>query len=420
MSRSARAAVLLVLLAAALAWPGGAGAHGRSTSTSSIAVEPGATPQARITLRASLSDLQRSIPMLGATAAPDGGLSPGSSRLVDDYLSSGLRLLAGGVPCERIGPVLPVAASDPTHVGRTWRVACAAPGPLVVELVAFFDARPGHLHLARTRIGDGPAAEGVLVLESPRLALGGGGDPEQAAAGFGSYLALGVEHILSGVDHVCFVLALLLVGATAWEVATIVTGFTAAHSVTLALGVLGVVRPEAVAVEALIGLSIVVVALENFMETSPSSTARRLRSGLTAFLVLAVGASLAGLLAVPPLALAGIGLFSLCYLALLGHVARPARLRWLVAFVFGLVHGFGFASVLSEAGLPPDRLARALVGFNLGVELGQLGLVALAWPPYHALLVRRPGLRPLCVQVGSAAVLAAGLYWFLGRSLGSA
>jgi hypothetical protein len=141
--------------------------------------------------------------------------------------------------------------------------------------------------------------------------------------------------------------------------------------------------------------------------------------------MLALGASLTaaalaaalGALALPASALLGVGLFALCSLGLLERLASPARLRWLVAFVFGLIHGFGFAGMLAEIGLPPGRVAAALLGFNLGVELGQLAIVAVTWPLLRILLRREPVQRRLLIQLGSTPILAAGLYWFLSRSL---
>jgi len=124
-----------------------------------------------------------------------------------------------------------------------------------------------------------------------------------------------------------------------------------------------------------------------------------------------------GALALPVSALLGIGLFALCSLGLQGRGEQPARMRWLVAFVFGLIHGFGFAGVLAEVGLPPGRTAAALLGFNLGVELGQLVIVALCWPLLWLAMRRAPAQRRLLIQLGSSPILAAGLYWFLGRSL---
>jgi len=195
-----------------------------------------------------------------------------------------------------------------------------------------------------------------------------------------------------------------------------VTGFTAAHSVTLALGVLGVIRPSSAAIESLIGLSIAIVALENFVETSAPRVARAALGGLAALLAAGCAGALAGRFAVPAATLAGVALFTFCYAGLLARVRRPETLRWSVAFVFGLIHGFGFAAALTESALPPDRLLSALFGFNLGVELGQIAIVLLAWPLLRLVLRRSEEARAFTMQLGSAPVLAAGLFWFLSRA----
>jgi hydrogenase/urease accessory protein HupE len=143
----------------------------------------------------------------------------------------------------------------------------------------------------------------------------------------GAYLQLGVEHILSGIDHLLFVLALMLL-VTGWKrlVATI-TAFTVAHSITLAAATLGFVTVPGRPVEACIALSIVFVASEIV----------RARQG---------------------------------------NPGMAQRWPWLVAFIFGLLHGFGFAGVLSEVGLPQNAIPLALAFFNIGVELGQLAFIA--------------------------------------------
>jgi hydrogenase/urease accessory protein HupE len=142
------------------------------------------------------------------------------------------------------------------------------------------------------------------------------------------YLTLGVEHILMGIDHLLFVLALLIITRGTWPLVKTVTAFTVAHSVTLALATLGFVRVPQAPVEAVIALSIVFVASEILR-------ARRGREGVT------------------------------------------ARAPWVVAFAFGLLHGFGFAGALSETGLPQGHIPLALLFFNLGVEGGQLLFVAV-------------------------------------------
>jgi hydrogenase/urease accessory protein HupE len=143
----------------------------------------------------------------------------------------------------------------------------------------------------------------------------------------GVYLKLGVEHILTGVDHLLFVLALLIITGGGWKLVKTVTAFTIAHSITLAAATLGYVQVPSRPVEAVIALSIVFVAVEIVHRRSG-------REGIT------------------------------------------ARAPWIVAFTFGLLHGFGFAGALSEVGLPQGNIPLALLFFNVGVEIGQLLFIA--------------------------------------------
>ena len=166
----------------------------------------------------------------------------------------------------------------------------------------------------------------------------------------GTYLGFGIEHILTGIDHLLFVLALMLLTTGTWRLLKTVTAFTVAHSITLALATLGLVHVPSKPVEAVIALSIVYVAAEILH-------ARR------------------------------------------GRIGLAARMPWIVAFTFGLLHGFGFAGALSEVGLPAGQIPVALLFFNLGVEAGQvlfiaavLALVAVArrvrvaWPRWAELV----------------------------------
>ena len=145
---------------------------------------------------------------------------------------------------------------------------------------------------------------------------------------------------------------------------------------------------------------------------------RRIPAVVTASLAAATLLALVGVGGLSAIALAGLGLFALCHFALLDRTPRPGRLRAAVAFGFGLVHGFGFAGVLAELDLPPGRLALALFGFNAGVELGQLAVVACAWPCLRALA--RPGrgrALTLVAEACSAAICGLGIFWFLTRAL---
>jgi hydrogenase/urease accessory protein HupE len=209
---------------------------------------------------------------------------------------------------------------------------------------------------------DGQMRVYTITTAQPRVRLYGSADDRRGMGEIAqAYTVLGVEHILSGFDHLMFVFALLfLVGFNRRLVWTI-TAFTAAHSVTLALAALGLLTLRSPPVEATIALSIVLVAGEAL------------------------------------------------------HKEATLSRRWpaLVAFLFGLVHGLGFAGALKDIGLPQNHLPVALLTFNVGVELGQLLVVGLAWLVWRTLagwpkfaVARTPAL----YAIGSVAA-----YWSIGR-----
>jgi len=281
----------------------------------------------------------------------------------------------------------------------------------------FLDLAPTHLHFARLRLGGQPSVERVLSDAERTWTIGDSAAHTAVGDSFADFLLLGVGHILTGYDHLVFLLGLLLLGGSLLDVVRIVTGFTAAHSITLALAVFGIVRPERAPIEALIGLSIALVAAENLWLAGGRRPAPRWILS-AALLALAIGAW-RGRGSVPALTLAGLALFAACYFGLVLRAARPAPLRAAVAFIFGLIHGFGFAGVLLEAELPSERLARALFGFNVGVELGQVAAVLALWPLLQLAARWRGGLlyRPI-IEYGSALILAVGMFWFVSRSYG--
>lgn len=382
-----RGALALAVLAAALLVAFAAGAHGRGSSHSTWTLDASG---ARVRLRLQAVELA--------------GLPP-----LDDA-SFARRLRLGG--CTVIDGSLTRGSSDPAWVEVSWRVACTErPRVLVSEL--FADVAPGHLHFVRLRAADGRLlGEQVLAAGARSWQL-----PETAAEPtLGESVLLGARHILSGADHLVFLLVLLVGAVALRNLVFVVTGFTLGHSVTLALAALGHVEPDTGAVEALIGLSIALVALENGWSLSQRRSSYLPAAAVAA--IAAVGAVVAARSGELPFALAGMALFSGCYFALLGRAERPERWRAAIAALFGLVHGFGFAGALLDAPRPVAHALTALFGFNLGVELGQLALVAVAWPLLALAARRAPELRQRVVVYGSALALAAGTFWFVERALG--
>jgi hydrogenase/urease accessory protein HupE len=195
------------------------------------------------------------------------------------------------------------------------------------------------------------------------------------SAVLGVFIPAGIEHIMIGPDHVLFLIGLLLLGGSMWRLAAIVTAFTVGHSMTLSLAALDVVSPPANLVEPAIALSIVFIGADNLLVQRDVMRRR---------------------LADPP-------------------TRTPRDIRPWVAGVFGLVHGFGFASVLKELGLPLTALGWSLFAFNAGVEIGQLAIVLVVATLLAAMRQRHPAAARLVAIGGSVIVVAAGAYWFVQR-----
>ncbi|HPG27928.1 MAG TPA: HupE/UreJ family protein [Myxococcota bacterium] len=396
-------------------------AHTRSVSYSTWEIDPGG---AEVALRIQLLELSR----LGPDALPEdfpqtrrpGPDAVGPAADTDVWarrLPSELVLISDGIRCVPAAPAHR-EPDAPGWVRYAWRVECPTDGPrLILRSHVLLDVAPSHLHFARVRFADTSDVlrERVLTESSPDFVLRSSAQDAMQVAGSGlaDYVRLGIEHILSGWDHLAFVLGLLLLANRLGDVARLITGFTLAHSLTLALAVLDLVEPRGAAVEAVIAYSVALVAVERCW----LSAGRDRR--IPAAVVLALGGlacfGATGASVLPFASVLGLILFTACYFALLGRDGS-AWLRVCLTFAFGLVHGFGFAGVLLEMALPTDRLVPALLGFNLGVEIGQIAVVVALWPAL-VLLRRREGLRfSLAGDLVAAGLCGLGTYWLIERA----
>jgi hypothetical protein len=391
--------MLVVLLCAAAP----AAAHDRTVSYSTWDID-GA--RARVTARVTALDVSR-LPW-AATAGAD------LDRRLGAYLAERLTLSADDAPCAvTADPVRLATTADQIAFG--WDIACPSSRGLQVRTALLLDVAPSHLHLARVHLAGHPTFERVLSDAERTWTIGDATASATAGNALADFLLLGCAHVFTG-GALLFVLGLLLVGGTVRDVVRIVIGFTTAYSIALGLAVLGVARPDRAPIDALIGLSIALVAAENLWLAGGRRPAVRWTA--VTLLALLAGSSARGHGAVPALTLIGVAISVACYCALAVRVPRPAPLRAAVAFAFGLAHGFGSAAVLAAA-LPADRPALALFGFNAGVDFGAIA-VALALSASVQLKQRdRDGrLHPAVVEYGSAAILVSGVYWFISRSYG--
>lgn len=355
----------LLLLLCAPAW-----AHQASEAYLRYRVD-GAAVEQRLDI--ALRDLDRD---LGLDADGDGTLSWGEVRArwadIAALADAGLRFTADGAACTREQPAPPQLDEhrDGMHAVLVTRWHCpAAVRELALDYRLFATTDAGHRGLARL-VG---AAGEPLVLTP-------GAGPQvlsTAGAGLGGFVVEGMAHIAGGLDHLLFLATLILVAvwrrdgrgwlprssarAALGETLRLVTAFTVAHSITLGLAAAGVIPPAGAVVESLIALTVLLAALDNIRPFMPGP-------------------------------------------------------RWAMVAVFGLVHGVGFAGPLADLGLRGTALVQPLLGFNVGVELGQLAAVALLLPP--ALWLRgRPAYRRWVVPGGSSAIAALATLWLIERAL---
>ena len=271
------------------------------------------------------------------------------------------------------GEALPLTMGSVEPAGdRVILTATAPPVPGALEVEAGLFPED-QLHKVFVNVYRGPDLVGQYALDAGDAAFALAEPERPLGEVIATFVREGIRHIFIGPDHILFVIALILLGGSVWTQAKIVTAFTLAHSVTLTLATLDVVALPSQFVESAIALSVVVVGLHDLI---------RLRTGVMA--------------------------------------PKGRDLRTAFAFAFGLIHGFGFASVLRELDLPRKALAWSLAAFNVGVEIGQVAIVLVAAGP---LLLLRRHAPPLLARatLGSlaGAVVAAGALWFVQRAFGA-
>src|ERR1700722_17668264 len=395
-------AVLKWIWAASLLCVSAAGAHTRSQSHSVWEIKGAEV------------DLVMTIPAVEADRLSTDQNAPSDDE-VKTYLTGRVYPLAAGRRCEVVPPVQTLSAAAGFRK-YDFTFKCASPHDLQIHSGAFFDRVSSHTNFAQVQNAlTGEFTEQLITVEHQTVDVTGGEGSRLKSAHFIEFIRLGMMHIFTGVDHMSFLLGLVLISRRLRDLVFVVTGFTIGHSLTLALAVTGILRPHAEYIDALVALTIALIGAENIVVQTRQPKIVALGVG-TCLLLMALFQIL-GFGGLPSLLLLGAGLFTANYLLISGNIRDAGRLRILVTLVFGLIHGFGFAADLLELQLPTQRLAELLVGFNLGVEVGQLALVVGATLLVLGLKRMQLALpRPIVVDVASAFLVALGVFWFVSRS----
>jgi hypothetical protein len=358
-----------------------------------------------------------------------------------------------GVACApRQAPT--ILESEPGYERVDVRMRCGVPLPpghsgnrLVLKVDLFLGVAPSHHHFLYVVAGSS-GREAILSASEPTAEI------ELRPSGSGKshflqFVGMGIEHIATGIDHLAFLLALLITARTARQVLAIVTGFTVGHSITLSLAVLGVIQANRGAVECLIGLTIAMAAAQNLIRGEREGRTAGLAAAAIAASLLLIPADLRPDMPASLILAIAVATGSAVWLASMragapnagqphhrdaapatpananavAHATAPAVFsipaRFAVAAGFGLIHGLGFASALQDLHLPRPMLLSSLLGFNVGVEIGQLAAVlgAAAVITVGTKVVPDNQRRAeMSAVAASAALLAAGLAWFLTRA----
>jgi hypothetical protein len=311
--------------------------------------------------------------------------------------------------------VRPVAATPSFH-RYEFAFVCKSPEGIAIQSSAFFDIVPTHVTYAQVITDSGDFISQILTPDQQTLELSSAsGEAPLQSAGFLTYVLMGIDHIYTGYDHQAFILALVLLSSRLRDLLFVITGFTIGHSISLSLAVTGLLRPHAEYIDSLVGLTIALIAAENIADAAKRrGTVALAFGGLMAAFAVAHGAF--GLPGLPFYLVLGAAIFAANYMMLAGFMKDAARLRLVVTLVFGTIHGFSFAANLLEMRLPSGRLAELLIGFNIGVEIGQLLVVGIILSIIAVLTRINLTLpRAVTVDVMSAVLVGLGLYWFVSR-----
>ena len=338
--------------------------------------------------------------------------------LLVGHLISAISVSQDSLPCSSTEVVRPI----PSALGYV-RVKlvfdCGASlGDISISINSFFNVASSHVHYANMSLNGEPSYQYLFTNKQRQHEI-----TNQLATSshwFDSitqFVLIGIEHIFGGIDHIAFLLALLLLLRSLKVLVWMITGFTLGHSITLALAALGWVIPDLDIVEAAIGFTIALVAVQNIAVLTGNH--RQITYFSVAGLLLIVLINLIWNIGLSALSGLGLALFTLAYLWNSTDEHLSANLRLVTSVIFGLIHGFGFASALTETGLASTQLLPALLGFNLGIELGQIVIIAVVWALLQQIRQSRflTDTR-LVIDLVSAALCGLGLYWFIGRSYG--
>ena len=290
------------------------------------------------------------------------------------YLSQHLKVTSEGKNCSLVDEIKELNSQEGS-LNLSLNFECPSNKEIKIINNALFNLVQSHIHIARIYIDNNLYTEKALFFNDQSIDLNEEKENNSFSNSFYKFFSLGLDHILSGYDHLLFILGLLLLVTNLKRLLLVITGFTIGHSLTLSLSVINIIQVKSSLVEALIGYTIMFVGLEYLYKENNDHRVSMIFITTLSLLLLIFGNLINPNF--PYFLILGILLFSLGYFYLLKNLNSENNLLSIITIIFGLIHGFGFGGFLLGSKISSENIFSGLLGFNLGVEVGQIIFVLL-------------------------------------------
>ena len=329
------------------------------------------------------------------------------------YLSQHLKVTSEGKSCSLVDEIKELNSQEGS-LNLSLNFECPSNKEIKIINNALFNLVQSHIHIARIYIDNNLYTEKALFFNDQSIDLNEEKENNSFSNSFYKFFSLGLDHILSGYDHLLFILGLLLLVTNLKRLLLVITGFTIGHSLTLSLSVINIIQVKSSLVEALIGYTIMFVGLEYLYKENNDHRVSMIFITTLSLLLLIFGNLINPNF--PYFLILGILLFSLGYFYLLKNLNSENNLLSIITIIFGLIHGFGFGGFLLGSKISSENIFSGLLGFNLGVEVGQIIFVLLILLIYKLLMTLKiTKIIEIMKNLSFFAVVFFGFFFFIQR-----
>ena len=329
------------------------------------------------------------------------------------YLSQHLKVTSEGKSCSLVDEIKELNSQEGS-LNLSLNFECPSNKEIKIINNALFNLVQSHIHIARIYIDNNLYTEKALFFNDQSIDLNEEKENNSFSNSFYKFFSLGLDHILSGYDHLLFILGLLLLVTNLKRLLLVITGFTIGHSLTLSLSVINIIQVKSSLVEALIGYTIMFVGLEYLYKENNDHRVSMIFITTLSLLLLIFGNLINPNF--PYFLILGILLFSLGYFYLLKNLNSENNLLSIITIIFGLIHGFGFGGFLLGSKISSENIFSGLLGFNLGVEVGQIIFVLLILLIYKLLMTLKiTKIIEVMKNLSFFAIIFFGFFFFIQR-----